>query len=226
MPAHREATHTAHRDVETSPMPNDTLNLRLARELFGWAWRADWQAWCPPEWPSQAEYARRQDSPRFIGALFAVLATHGTAWQENGTPHIPAYDTDPVATAQVWAYLWAHPGVQAVHLWRSGRRFACTLSLADGYQGIDRASGGKTAAEALSQAAFALAQGLWVATQKPWGRDSLPTAGGESNKPAQGPDANTAHHRPSRDTCRASHTGSGAPQDAGGDTLARRQTQG
>lgn len=88
-------------------MPDDSLNLQLARALFGWTWRPDWQAWCPPEWPSQAEYARCQDSPRFIGALFAVLATHGTALPEHGTPYIPAYDTDPAATAQVWASLWA-----------------------------------------------------------------------------------------------------------------------
>jgi hypothetical protein len=25
-----------------------TLLLQLARDLFGWQWREDWQAWCPP----------------------------------------------------------------------------------------------------------------------------------------------------------------------------------
>ena len=27
------------------------LLTQLARHLFGWEWRQDWQAWCPPGWP-------------------------------------------------------------------------------------------------------------------------------------------------------------------------------
>ena len=99
-------------------MPDDPLNLRLARELFSWAWRADWQAWCPPEWPTWADYTLRQDSPRFLGELFVVLATHATTFDDRGAPHVPPYTGSPAATALVWAWLTARPAVHRIQLMR------------------------------------------------------------------------------------------------------------
>src|SRR5262245_57804213 len=28
------------------------VDREVARWCFGWQWRQDWQAWCPPGWPS------------------------------------------------------------------------------------------------------------------------------------------------------------------------------
>ncbi len=27
------------------------LHIQITRDLFGWQWRDDWQACCPPGWP-------------------------------------------------------------------------------------------------------------------------------------------------------------------------------
>src|SRR6266568_7185977 len=29
------------------------LHVQIARDIFGWQWRNDWQAWCPPGWPAR-----------------------------------------------------------------------------------------------------------------------------------------------------------------------------
>src|SRR5205823_3549102 len=29
------------------------LHVQIAQHVFGWQWREDWQAWCPPGWPAR-----------------------------------------------------------------------------------------------------------------------------------------------------------------------------
>ena len=29
----------------------EKLHVQIAQHVFGWQWRDDWQAWCPPGWP-------------------------------------------------------------------------------------------------------------------------------------------------------------------------------
>jgi hypothetical protein len=65
-------------------MPED-LNTQIARVLFGWEYRDDWQAWCPPGYPP--------------------LAPDSTSAER---PAVPDYQQDPVATARVWQWLEQH----------------------------------------------------------------------------------------------------------------------
>ena len=37
---------------QSKKAPALSLTTQLARDCFGWQWRKDWGAWCPPGWPS------------------------------------------------------------------------------------------------------------------------------------------------------------------------------
>jgi hypothetical protein len=67
-------------------MPDDPLNLRIVRALFGWEWCDDSQSWGPPAWPTRDASARHDAVPRWRGALFVVRATHASRWHAQRAP--------------------------------------------------------------------------------------------------------------------------------------------
>jgi hypothetical protein len=101
--------------MPTPPPTRRTLQAQLAIALFGWQWREDWQAWCPPGWPARAVI-----NPPYLDKLHA-LQRHGGAgygssgrMDDRGRPVIPDYQYDPEATEVVWEWLHAQPGIQGI----------------------------------------------------------------------------------------------------------------
>src|SRR5712691_6294574 len=75
------------------------LQVQIARDLFGWQWQEDWQAWCPPEWPpirtiKAPSLAKRHALRRHGGTPYGSTG----ALNEWSRPVIPAYQYDPAAT--------------------------------------------------------------------------------------------------------------------------------
>ena len=56
------------------------LHVQIARDLFGWEYRDDWQAWCPPGWPPHEVI-----NPPYLDKLYA-LERHGgqPRWKHTG----------------------------------------------------------------------------------------------------------------------------------------------
>ncbi len=141
------------------------LHTQIAIALFGWQWREDWQAWCPPGWPPISVI----NSP-YLDKLHA-LERHGGqpygqsgAMNERGRPVIPSYQYDPNATEILWNWLYAQSGIVRVQFvplplppesMQGVRRWRCEIVLE-----TDRlVSGtGDSHAEALCCAVLALAQ--------------------------------------------------------------------
>jgi hypothetical protein len=81
--------------TQSGPSQRPHLQTQLAIALFGWQWRADWQAWCPPGWPSRtgSGYWRGE---RYQEQLLALKqhggAPYGTsgALRRLGAPPPPA----------------------------------------------------------------------------------------------------------------------------------------
>src|SRR2546426_6033312 len=91
------------------------LHTQIAIALFGWQWRDEWQAWCPPGWPSRAVI-----NPPYLDKLHA-LERHGGqpygrsgAMDERGRPVVPDYRYDPDATEILWQWLYAQAGIARV----------------------------------------------------------------------------------------------------------------
>ena len=81
------------------------LIIQLARELFGWQFREDWQAWCPPGWP----YSEVLNPPYEMRAT--PLEQHGgvpvgqtclESRDDRGCPRIPEYVYEADATELIW----------------------------------------------------------------------------------------------------------------------------
>ena len=79
------------------------LHVQIARDVFGWQWREDWRAWCPPGWPARPGLGdghgqRSHDQQRALqqhgGQPYGSLG----ALDDKGRPVIPAYESDPEAT--------------------------------------------------------------------------------------------------------------------------------
>jgi hypothetical protein len=89
------------------PRPKVTLDVQLAQHLFGWTWRDDWRAWCPPTWPARDatctttrwEYLR------------ALEQAGGQPWGDagginaRGRPVVPHYRSAPEHTMIIWDWL-------------------------------------------------------------------------------------------------------------------------
>src|SRR6266571_3816760 len=95
------------------------LHVQIARDVFGWQWREDWQAWCPPGWPSHT--GRGYWSGQRHQEQMLALRQHGGkpygrtgALDDRGRPVIPSYQYDPAATEILWDWLYAQPGIQRV----------------------------------------------------------------------------------------------------------------
>ena len=142
------------------------LHTHIARDLFGWQWRDDWQAWCPPGWPPISVI-----NPPYLDKLHA-LERHGGrpygrsgSMDERGRPVIPSYQYDPDATEILWQWLSTQPGIQRVQFiplplppesLPGARRWRCEIvaepdQLATGE--------GASHSEALCRAILALSQG-------------------------------------------------------------------
>ena len=91
------------------------LQTQLAIALFGWQWREDWQAWCPPGWPPHEVI-----NPPYLEKLHALERYGGQPYgrsgaiNEWGRPVIPSYQYDPDATEILWDWLYTQPGIQRV----------------------------------------------------------------------------------------------------------------
>ncbi len=147
-------------------MTEKTLELheQIAKEIFGWQWREDWQAWCPPGWPPLSVI-----NPPYLDKLHA-LERHGGApygrsggINDRGRPVIPAYQYDPDATDILWVWLYHQPGIQRVQFMplplppdslQGVRRWRCEIA-----READRlvTGEGDSHKEALCRAALALA---------------------------------------------------------------------
>ncbi len=152
------------------------LNVQIARDLFGGQWRADWEAWCPPGWPSIEVI-----NPPYLDKLHA-LEQHGGqpygrsgAMDERGRPVIPSYQYDPDATEIVWDWLYTQPGILGVRFvplplppasLQGVRRWRCEIVAEP-----DRlvAGEGESHKEALCLAVLALGQGRQTQSRWPTG---------------------------------------------------------
>jgi len=140
------------------------LHVQIARDIFGWQWRNDWQAWCPPGWP-----ARDVLKPTYVDKLRA-LERHGGApygcsgaMDDRGRPVIPSYQYIPDATEILWNWLYTQPGIDSVRFfplplppasWQGVRPWRCEIVAEP-----DRVATGEANShtEALCRAALALA---------------------------------------------------------------------
>jgi len=86
------------------------LLIDLARHLFGWEWRQEWQAWCPPGWPSLEVNNAPSRDKRHGGAGYGSSGRR----DGRGRPIIPDYCCDPKATEILWQWLHAQPEMQGV----------------------------------------------------------------------------------------------------------------
>ena len=137
------------------------LLIDLARELGGWQYREDWQAWCPPGWP-----AIEGINPPYE-AWATPLEQHGGvppghtvfgSRDERGRPRIPEYVHDLDATELIWRWIERRcPGFGHLRFERPSRRWRCVIAWG---MAQDVAGTGETRSEALCRAALALAQAI------------------------------------------------------------------
>src|SRR5437879_977258 len=147
----------------------EKLHVEIARDVFGWDYLEDWQAWCPPGWPSRTGMgywhgqryqeqmlARKQHGGQPYGQTGAL--------DDRGRPVIPMYQFDPDATEILWEWLYHQPGIQHVQFvplplppesLKGVRRWSCQIA-----QETDRVVEGEgdSHTEALCYAVLALAQ--------------------------------------------------------------------
>ena len=142
------------------------LLTQLARHLFGWEWRQDWQAWCPPGWPpievSNPPYATWATPLEQHGGV-PPGHTAGGSRDERGRPIIPEYVYHADATELIWQWLHAQPGIQSVRFiplpippdsLRGIRPWRCEIVIQPGSVVTGE---GQTHGEALCYAVLALA---------------------------------------------------------------------
>jgi hypothetical protein len=95
----------------------DTLHIRIAQHLFGWEWREDWQAWCPPGWPPISHInAPYLDKLQALERHGDQRYGHSGNINARGRPVIPHYQYDPEATEILWQWLHAQPDITHVSL--------------------------------------------------------------------------------------------------------------
>jgi hypothetical protein len=141
------------------------LHIQIAQEIFGWQWREDWQAWCPPGWPARGDfglaYLQRLEVLRAHGGLRT-----GAGIDQWGRPVMPAYQYNAEHTELLWQWLHTQPGIESV-------RFVPLPGPPDNLLGVtpwrcvimaapDRvaAGAGDTHREALCRAVLALVTGV------------------------------------------------------------------
>jgi len=142
----------------------DKLHVRIAQHIFGWEWREDWQAWCPPGWPPISHI----NAP-YLDKLQALERHGGQRYGHSGTinqwgrPIIPSYQYDPEATEILWQWLHEQPDVKHVALaplpippdsLKGVRPWLCEIMLTSGQTSSAK---GNTHKEALCRAILALA---------------------------------------------------------------------
>src|SRR5438309_1216679 len=107
--------------TQSSPPARPDLKTQLAIALFGWQWRADWQAWCPPGWPAETSMGlwhgqRYQEQLLALQRHGGARSSFGGSLDDRGRSIIPDYEHNPEATEFLWQWLHAQPGMQSVRL--------------------------------------------------------------------------------------------------------------
>lgn len=112
------------------PRPKVTLDVQLAQHLFGWTWRDDWRAWCPPTWPARDATCTttRWEYLRALGQAGGQPWGDAGGINARGRPVVPHYRSAPEHTMIIWD-------------WLRTRRTTVTVGL---HRGGDRVSGGGT----------------------------------------------------------------------------------
>jgi hypothetical protein len=139
--------------------PTIDLQTELARDLFGWQWRDDWQAWCPPDWPNRTAMGLWQGQVQ--QEMLLALKRHGGAmWpgavplDDRGRPILPDYVADANATELIWGWIVRCGGLGHVRFQFPPLRVLCVIAWGEAHQ-VEGT--GSTRAEALCRAALALA---------------------------------------------------------------------
>jgi hypothetical protein len=78
------------------------LHIHIARDVFGWEWQADWQAWCLLGWPSRTRIGlwhgqRYQEQLLALKRHGGARSSLGGSLDDRGKPIIPDYQYDPEA---------------------------------------------------------------------------------------------------------------------------------
>src|SRR5919108_985679 len=132
------------------------LHIQIAQEVFGWQWREDWQAWCPPGWPERGDvdtaYLQRLEVLRQHGGVRT-----GAGIDQWGRPVIPAYQYNAEHTEILWQWVQRCPGLGHVRFQFPALRVLCVIAWGDAREVEGR---GATRAAALCRAALALAHAL------------------------------------------------------------------
>src|SRR2546430_13748416 len=87
------------------------LHTHIAIALFGWQWRDEWQAWCPPGWPPISVI-----NPPYLDKLHALERHGGQPYGSSGAivdpgpPVTPSYPYQPDALQSLWQLLHVPAG--------------------------------------------------------------------------------------------------------------------
>lgn len=127
----------------------------MAQHLFGWTWRDDWGAWCPPTWPA---HDARWTTP--VQAYWQAIEQAGGSYRGSealdprGRPVVPDYRYGPRAQRIIWD--WLHTQHTTVTLDMTGAQIGCQVA---GPQHTGEGTGASLG-EAVCAAALAYAQAL------------------------------------------------------------------
>jgi hypothetical protein len=145
-------------------MPDDNrLHVQIVREVFGWQWDPDRQAWYPPEWPPYSVVNPAYDEKRQALRRHGGIASNSGGTDERGRPIIPAYQYHPEATMILWDWLYAQPWLRRLEFMplplppgslEGAQHWRCEIALA-GDVLVHGEGGGH--AEALCRAVLAVA---------------------------------------------------------------------
>ena len=112
----------------------DTRAEGLARDLFGWQYHEDRQAWCPPGWPARAvinpPYETWAKPLEEHGGVPPGHSVFGSL-DERGRPRIPEYVYNADATELIWRWIERRcPGFGHLRFERPPRRWRCVIAWA------------------------------------------------------------------------------------------------
>ena len=128
------------------------LLAQLARELCGWTWRQDWQAWCPPGWPERGDFQTSHLQRVQLLEQHGGVRT-GTGIDQAGRPVLPEYVHAPEHTEILWRWIERHcPGCGHLRFERPPSRWRCVIAWG---RAKEVPGTGETRAEALCRAALA-----------------------------------------------------------------------
>src|SRR5256885_1961854 len=108
-------------------------SIQVARDVFGWQWREDWQAWCPPGWPERGDfttaYLQRSEVLRQHGGVRT-----GAEIDQWGRPVIPAYQYNTEDTEILWQWVQRCPVLGHVRFQFPALRVLCVIARGEAQQ--------------------------------------------------------------------------------------------